>query len=120
MQFHPSDKTPLLADAAVQATGSSGGALAGECTGERAGGQASRFVSCDWRGRPVQVEYQWLAPERQQTTLLVFLHEGLGSLSMWKDFPQRLCDAAQCRGLVYSRPGYGRSSSRAVDEVFCY
>jgi pimeloyl-ACP methyl ester carboxylesterase len=29
---------------------------------------------------------------------------------MWKDFPQRLCDAAGCRGLVYSRPGYGRST----------
>jgi pimeloyl-ACP methyl ester carboxylesterase len=40
----------------------------------------------------------------------VFLHEGLGSRSMWRDFPQRLCAAAQCRGLVYSRPGYGKSS----------
>ena len=31
---------------------------------------------------------------------LVFLHEGLGSLSMWRDFPRRLCDAAQCRALA--------------------
>ena len=49
---------------------------------------------------------------------LVFLHEGLGSLSMWKDFPARLCAAAGCRGLVYSRPGYGRSTPRAVEEAW--
>jgi pimeloyl-ACP methyl ester carboxylesterase len=48
----------------------------------------------------------------------VFLHEGLGSLAMWKDFPQRLCDAAQCRGLVYSRPGYGRSTPRSAEEAW--
>jgi pimeloyl-ACP methyl ester carboxylesterase len=40
----------------------------------------------------------------------VFLHEGLGSRSMWRDFPRRSCEAAGCRGLVYSRPGYGKSS----------
>jgi pimeloyl-ACP methyl ester carboxylesterase len=37
---------------------------------------------------------------------------------MWKDFPQRLCEAAGCRGLVYSRPGYGRSTPRAADEAW--
>jgi pimeloyl-ACP methyl ester carboxylesterase len=35
---------------------------------------------------------------------------------MWKDFPQRLCEAGGWRGLVYSRPGYGRSTPRAPDE----
>jgi pimeloyl-ACP methyl ester carboxylesterase len=35
---------------------------------------------------------------------------------MWKDFPQRLVDALGWRGLVYSRPGYGRSTPRAADE----
>ena len=44
--------------------------------------------------------------------LLVFLHEGLGSISMWKDFPERLCEAGGFRGLVFSRPGYGRSTPR--------
>jgi pimeloyl-ACP methyl ester carboxylesterase len=47
---------------------------------------------------------------------MVFLHEGLGSVSMWRDFPTRLCDALGWRGLVYSRPGYGRSTPRAPDE----
>jgi pimeloyl-ACP methyl ester carboxylesterase len=47
---------------------------------------------------------------------MVFLHEGLGSVSMWRDFPSRLCDALGWRGLVYSRPGYGKSTPRAADE----
>jgi hypothetical protein len=34
--------------------------------------------------------------------------EGLGSVSMWRDFPGRLCAVLGWRGLVYSRPGYGR------------
>jgi len=41
-----------------------------------------------------------------------------GSLSMWRDFPQTLCRALGCRGLVYSRPGYGQSTPRAPDEVW--
>lgn len=41
---------------------------------------------------------------------LVFLHEGLGSTAMWKDFPHRLCAVTGCPGLVYDRRGYGKSS----------
>src|SRR5262245_11296003 len=44
--------------------------------------------------------------------LVVFLHEGLGSLSAWRDFPDRLCAAGSLRGLVYSRAGYGKSTPR--------
>lgn len=78
--------------------------------------QAPQFVDVNWAGRPTRIEYQWLAPARRQAPLMVFLHEGLGSRAMWKDFPQQLCDALGCRGLVYSRPGYGRSTPRAPDE----
>jgi pimeloyl-ACP methyl ester carboxylesterase len=74
------------------------------------------FVDIEWDGRPVRIEHAWIAPERAAAPLVVFLHEGLGSLAMWKDFPQRLCDAARCRGLVYSRPGYGRSTPRSPQE----
>src|SRR5688572_14190149 len=49
---------------------------------------------------------------------MVFLHEGLGSVAMWRDFPSRLVDALAWRGLVYSRPGYGRSTPRPVDETW--
>jgi pimeloyl-ACP methyl ester carboxylesterase len=41
---------------------------------------------------------------------LVFLHEGLGSVALWKDFPARVAEATSCPVLVYSRAGYGRSS----------
>ena len=45
-----------------------------------------------------------------ERTTLVFLHEGLGCIEMWRDFPQKLCDATRCRGIVYDRTSYGRSS----------
>ena len=77
---------------------------------------ASAFCAVLWRGRAVQIEHRWIAPERIHAPLMVFLHEGLGSVSMWRDFPAQLCDALGWRGLVYSRPGYGRSSPRAPDE----
>src|SRR5512140_3705770 len=40
---------------------------------------------------------------------LVLLHEGLGSVAMWRDFPGRLAHAASCNAVVYSRYGYGGS-----------
>jgi pimeloyl-ACP methyl ester carboxylesterase len=77
---------------------------------------AASFVDIDWAGRPVRIEHAWIAPQRTGRPLVVFLHEGLGSLAMWKDFPSVLCDRLQWRGLVYSRPGYGASTPRAPDE----
>jgi pimeloyl-ACP methyl ester carboxylesterase len=76
------------------------------------------IATIDWRGRAVELELRWIAPERVGAPLLVFLHEGLGSVSMWRDFPDRLCDAAGVRGLVFSRPGYGRSTPRAAGETW--
>ena len=73
-------------------------------------------IDLDWAGRRVRIEHEWLGAERADAPLLIFLHEGLGSRSMWRDFPRRLCDAGQLRGLVYSRPGYGRSTPRTADE----
>jgi pimeloyl-ACP methyl ester carboxylesterase len=64
---------------------------------------------------PLRLEYQWLNPERADAPLAVFLHEGLGSIALWKDWPQTLCDRLGFRGLVYSRPGYGRSTPREHD-----
>lgn len=40
---------------------------------------------------------------------IVFLHEGLGSVAMWRDWPHRLCRETGRPGVVYSRRGYGRS-----------
>jgi pimeloyl-ACP methyl ester carboxylesterase len=73
------------------------------------------FVELLWRERRVRIELQRITPAhaRADAPLMVFLHEGLGSLAMWRDFPQRVCDAAGVHGLVYSRPGYGQSTPRA-------
>jgi pimeloyl-ACP methyl ester carboxylesterase len=76
------------------------------------------FVDIDWAGRSVRIEHQWLGADRRGQPRLVFLHEGLGSLSMWRDYPAQLCDALGWRGLVYSRPGYGRSTPRAAEEAW--
>lgn len=46
---------------------------------------------------------------------LIFLHEGLGSVSMWRDWPANLCAATGRSGWMYSRQGYGKSSP--VDDV---
>lgn len=43
---------------------------------------------------------------------LVFLHEGLGSVALWRDWPARLCERLGHAGLVYSRQGYGQSAPR--------
>jgi len=72
-----------------------------------------QFTAVTWGGRPVRIEYQWVG---QGKTTCVFLHEGLGSLAMWRDFPARLCEALGMRGLVYSRPAYGKSTPRAAGE----
>jgi len=74
------------------------------------------FATVDQRGVPVRLEYRWVGVAEPAAPLLVFLHEGLGSASMWKDFPAQLCDEGGFRGLVYSRAGYGRSTPRPHGE----
>jgi pimeloyl-ACP methyl ester carboxylesterase len=53
-------------------------------------------------------------------TTLVFLHEGLGSLAQWKDFPRTVAEAAGLPALVYSRAGYGRSSPCTLPRPLTY
>lgn len=52
---------------------------------------------------------QRIEPAGARGPTLVFLHEGLGSIGQWKDFPTRLCQACALPGLVYERWGFGRS-----------
>jgi pimeloyl-ACP methyl ester carboxylesterase len=59
--------------------------------------------------RYLDLEYALIARDNPGP-LLIFLHEGLGSVALWRTFPQLLCEATGCRGLVYSRCAYGRSS----------
>lgn len=58
-----------------------------------------------------RLEAVWHGPRPCGPPTLVFLHEGLGSVSTWRDFPQTLADATGLGALVYSRRGYGDSES---------
>src|SRR5262245_38060589 len=51
--------------------------------------------------------YEWVGNGR--AGILVFLHEGLGSIGQWRDFPTKVAEATGCRALVYDRYGYGQS-----------
>ena len=53
---------------------------------------------------PVKLETQEIAGAEPA---LVFLHEGLGSVALWRDFPARLAAATGRRALIYSRAGHG-------------
>jgi pimeloyl-ACP methyl ester carboxylesterase len=54
------------------------------------------------------LEFEWIEGKPGRPAL-VFLHEGLGSLRQWRDFPARIAQATGCAALVYSRYGYGQS-----------
>jgi pimeloyl-ACP methyl ester carboxylesterase len=71
-----------------------------------------------------RLEYRRIDPESRTDTaadgpVLVFLHEGLGSVALWKDFPAQVVSATGVPALVYSRYGYGQSDrlagARGVD-----
>lgn len=66
------------------------------------------------RGR--NLEYQLIPAHQINRPTLVLLHEGLGSVAMWRDFPARLATATGCPTLVYSRYGYGQSD--VLEEAF--
>ena len=58
-----------------------------------------------------KLESVWYGPSPEEAPTLVFLHEGLGSVSLWRDFPQKLANKTGCGALVFSRLGYGESAS---------
>ena len=55
------------------------------------------------------VAYEWIGERDGGKPTLVFLHEGLGSIRQWRDFPAKVVAATGCRALVYDRYGYGQS-----------
>jgi pimeloyl-ACP methyl ester carboxylesterase len=69
------------------------------------GEMTSGFV----RAAGLRLETRWVAPPPEAAPTLVFLHEGLGSVSMWRDFPVLLAERTGCGALIYSRAGYGKS-----------
>jgi pimeloyl-ACP methyl ester carboxylesterase len=76
------------------------------------GSEVTRRVSFDIQlsaggGR---LEAAWIGPAPDEAPTLVFLHEGLGCVALWRDFPARLAEITGCGALVYSRLGYGGSA----------
>ena len=60
---------------------------------------------------PHCLEYSWRGQPGPRA--LVLLHEGLGSVGLWRDFPEKLSEAAGLPVFAYSRPSYGGSSASA-------
>lgn len=56
-----------------------------------------------------RLETLWIGRERSDQPVIVMLHEGLGSIALWKDFPDQLAARTGCAVLVYSRYGHGNS-----------
>jgi pimeloyl-ACP methyl ester carboxylesterase len=56
-----------------------------------------------------RLEYRWVGSPAGDAPTIVFLHEGLGSITQWRDFPAALCERTDSRGLLYNRRGYGGS-----------
>jgi pimeloyl-ACP methyl ester carboxylesterase len=59
-----------------------------------------------------RLEVERMPARRPGKPPLVFLHEGLGSVAMWRDFPWRVAERTGSEAVVYSRLGYGKSERR--------
>ncbi|WP_029008531.1 alpha/beta fold hydrolase [Azospirillum halopraeferens] len=55
-----------------------------------------------------RLEHRWIPGDAAAPTL-VFLHEGLGSVSLWRDFPDKVAAGTGCPVLIYGRAGHGHS-----------
>jgi pimeloyl-ACP methyl ester carboxylesterase len=67
-----------------------------------------------------RIEAAWHGPTPDQAPTLVLLHEGLGCVEMWRDFPARLAERTGYGVLVYSRAGYGKSDPVPLPRPLTY
>ena len=65
------------------------------------------------RGR--KIEYRMVPGDAVTRPTLVFLHDGLGCVALWRDFPDKIARRLGARALIYSRFGYGRSDGLAAE-----
>ncbi len=72
------------------------------------------------RVRDVELETRWVGPPRDGGCELVFLHEGLGSITQWRDTPEAIARACGRPAFVYARQGYGKSTPVAVPRPLTY
>jgi pimeloyl-ACP methyl ester carboxylesterase len=67
-----------------------------------------------------RLEYRMIGPRPGDAPTLVLLHEGLGCVGLWGDFPEKLAQATGCGVFVYSRAGYGQSSPVMLPRPLTY
>ncbi len=66
------------------------------------------------------LETRWWGPPAEAAPTLVLLHEGLGCVALWRDFPEALVAATGCGVFAYSRFGYGGSDSVSLPRPMRY
>lgn len=66
------------------------------------------------------LEYRMIGPRPDQAPTIVMLHEGLGCVGLWGDFPEKVQKATGCGVFVYSRAGYGQSSPVKLPRPLTY
>lgn len=59
----------------------------------------------------LRLEYRDIPATAANQPTLLLLHEGLGCVAMWRDFPAKLAATTGCRVIVWSRAGYGGSQA---------
>lgn len=57
-----------------------------------------------------RLETRHIGPSPAEAPTIVMLHEGLGAITTWRDFPEKLAEKTGCGVFVFARQGYGRSS----------
>jgi pimeloyl-ACP methyl ester carboxylesterase len=67
-----------------------------------------------------QLEFRFTGPQPDTAPTLVLLHEGLGSVGLWGDFPEKLSNATGTGVFAYSRAGYGKSSPVILPRPLSY
>ena len=67
-----------------------------------------------------KLEYRMIGPRPDAAPTIVMLHEGLGCVGMWGDFPDKVAAATGCGVFVYSRKGYGKSSAVPLPRQISY
>lgn len=67
----------------------------------------------DINGKQLYIDFQ---NNYKNRPTIVFLHDSLGCIELWRDFPQKLAKATQCNVLIYDRLGYGKSAQMLTHE----
>jgi pimeloyl-ACP methyl ester carboxylesterase len=67
-----------------------------------------------------EIEAKWWGPGPEQKPTIVLLHEGLGCVTLWRDFPAKLAEMTGCGVLAYSRFGYGASAPVKLPRPLTY